>query len=594
MISKIKHKRHWTLNISPWIIIGLAGILLVIVVIMAIQNYNKEKKYISKILGEKGYALIKAVEAGTRTGMMGMRWGKQQVQTLLKEAARMDDVLFLAIIRKDGLILSHSKKKLVGSRFSKAFDMDRLKDHTINWEIVPTDEYGRSFIVYDRFRPVSTLCDSSFCKTAHTMMKQQKNGAKTFCFLKTNAKDDLIIVVGLDPMPFDHARKEDIRNTAIISGVLIVLGLAGFISIFWMHRFQSTSRTLQDTTAFTDKIISSLPVGLIATDKDGNIAFYNSSAKKITGIDLSRAIGKNPEDILPGNLFQLREKLNMGKTISEKEMECEFIRDKIIPVSISASQIINEEGQFLGQVFLIRDIGEVRQLQDEIRRKEKLAAIGGLAAGVAHEIRNPLSSIKGIATYYKGKFESGTEEEEMAGIMIEEVSRVNRVISELLEFSRQANLNLRVSDIGELLAHSVRLINQEAEEKNILVRLEPSPHAIKAEIDPDRISQCLLNLYLNAMQAMERGGELSISAFVRDDNFFVIEIKDRGQGISQEDLSKIFDPYFTTKSKGTGLGLAIVHKIIQAHKGSIEVRSALAKGSVFSVILPLQNKKTGL
>ncbi len=544
----------------------------------------------SQILTEKGGALIKAVEAGTRTGMMGMRWRKQEVQTLLKETARMKDVLFMAITHRNGLILSHSKKSLIGSRFNQPLDINKLsQEHdSIGWQIANIDKYGRSFIVYSCFRPVSNLCDSTICMGMHNMMQGQKKKAGDWCFPKPDAKDDLIIIVGLDPKPFDHARGEDIRNTFIISGVLVVLGLAGFISIFWMHSFQSTKRALQDTTAFTDKIISSLPVGLIATDKDGKIAFYNSAAKKITGIDLSDAVGKKLEHVLPDNLCRLQENLSLIKTISEKEMECEFIREKITPVSISASEIVNEDAQFLGQVFLIRDLGEVRRLQDEIRRKEKLAAIGGLAAGIAHEIRNPLSSIKGIASYYKGKFEDDSQDKDMANIMIEEVNRLNRVISELLEFARQTKLDLRLSDIGTLIEHSLTLITQEAAAKNILVKSEPLLGPIKAEIDPDRISQCLLNLYLNAIQAMEDGGELAVSAHAHDNNFFVIEIKDTGPGMSQKDLNRIFDPYFTTKSQGTGLGLAIVHKIIEAHNGTVKVRTTPGKGSVFSIILPLK------
>jgi two-component system sensor histidine kinase HydH len=373
----------------------------------------------------------------------------------------------------------------------------------------------------------------------------------------------------------------------IISGVLAILGLAGFISMFWMQSFRSAKKSLQDTSAIADEVVTSLPVGLIATDKDGKIAFYNSAAERITGLNLSEARGKYSENILPSHFCGLKESLNRGESISEKELECEFAENKIVPVSVSASNIINEEGQFVGQVLIIRDLGEVRRLQDEIRRKEKLAAIGGLAAGVAHEIRNPLSSIKGIASYFKDKFDEDSGEKEMAYVMIEEVDRLNRVISELLEFARPTDLKLKTTDLKSLIEHSVRLIEQEASSKNIEIKLDLSLEALSAEIDSDRFSQCLLNLYLNSLQAMGKDGQLSIKGSLTEDNLIKIEIKDTGAGIKAENLNKIFDPYYTTKTKGTGLGLAIVYKIVEAHNGNIRVRSILEQGTTFIISIPV-------
>lgn len=379
-----------------------------------------------------------------------------------------------------------------------------------------------------------------------------------------------------------------IRNSVVISAVLLVLGLGGFISIFWMHSYRAARRSLQDTSAIAEQVVTSLPVGLIATDKDGHIAFFNAAAERITGLDLARARGRAPETVLPRHFRDLKESLDRGETITDREMECQFTADRIVPVSVSASEIINEEGQFVGQVFILRDLGEVRALQEEVRRTEKLAAIGGLAAGVAHEIRNPLSSIKGIASYYKSKFEDGSQDREMAGVMIEEVDRLSRVISELLEFARPATLNLKSTDVNQLLEHAVRLIQAEAAAQKVEVRRRLSPEPVTARVDPDRLTQCFLNLYLNALQAMEDGGRLTIVSAVEAGDRVVIDIKDTGPGIAAKDMGQIFDPYFTTKPKGTGLGLAIVHKIVEAHRGQIKVRSTTGQGTVFSLTLPLR------
>ncbi|MEE4600350.1 MAG: ATP-binding protein [Desulfobacteraceae bacterium] len=597
MISKTSRRSLMSLHTSPWIIIGSVAILLIVVVVLAYQNYSREKKYMSRILSEKGAAIIKAVEAGARTGMMGMMWGGQQVQTLLEETARLPDVFYISVVDRNGLVLASSNRSLIGTQMSGGPSEKGLdQPDSTNWRYKRIDDQRNAFEVYRSFRPVSHR-DTWMGDRMRQMMQgrgRMMGPDNDWCMPSASGDSDQIILVGLDPQPFEEGRKEDIRNTAIISGVLILLGLAGFISMFWMQGYRSAKKSLQDTSAIKDQVVTSLPVGLIATDKDGRIAFYNSAAERITGLDLAQARGKESDTVLPRHLCGLKESLDLGESISEKEMECEFTEDKIVPVSISASKIINEEGQFVGQVLIIRDLGEVRRLQDEIRRKEKLAAIGGLAAGVAHEIRNPLSSIKGIASYYKSKFEDGSEDKEMAGVMIEEVDRLSRVISELLEFARPTKLNKKLSDMNELLKHSTRLVEQEAAAKKVDIQLNLTSDSIEADVDPDRLTQCFLNLFLNALQAMESGGRLTVSSSTGANGNVAIDIKDNGSGISAEDLSKIFDPYFTTKPKGTGLGLAIVHKIIEAHQGQIKVRSTIGQGTVFSIALPLGDSEMRL
>jgi two-component system sensor histidine kinase HydH len=214
-----------------------------------------------------------------------------------------------------------------------------------------------------------------------------------------------------------------------------------------------------------------------------------------------------------------------------------------------------------------------------------LAALGGLAAGVAHEIRNPLSSIKGIATYFGDKFEKDSGDKETADVMIREVDRLNRVISELLEFARPTDLKRKPTNIYELLAHAAHLVQQDAKIKHITIELPETKDKIQPVIDPDRFSECLLNLYLNAIQAMSEGGRLSVRLTQQNNEWVDIEISDTGEGIHPEHLNQIFDPYFTTKTSGTGLGLAVVHKIVEAHNGRIRVDSRQGKGTTFTISL---------
>lgn len=267
-------------------------------------------------------------------------------------------------------------------------------------------------------------------------------------------------------------------------------------------------------------------------------------------------------------------------------MECSFGKARHVPLSISASQIRNEDGNYLGNVFILRDLREVRRLQEEVRRKEKLAALGGMAAGIAHEIRNPLSSIKGFAKYFEGQSAEGSEARELAGVMAKEVDRLNRVITELLEFAKPSDLKPRPTDVNALVEHSLRLIRQDAEGRNIRIEFAQDSHLPRVDIDPDRFTQALLNLYLNAIQAMDDGGTLAVRASADGASGIRIEVEDSGKGIPAESLGRIFNPYFTTKPSGTGLGLAIVHKVIEAHGGEIKVKSVPGHGTAFHIFIP--------
>jgi two-component system sensor histidine kinase HydH len=587
--------------VSPWMIVGAAVILLIVVLVLAVRNINREKHYMAQILSEKGAALIKAFEAGARTGMMDMMWGGDQVQNLLEETARQPDILYLAVTDRNGIILADSDKDKIGQRFHNGISTESLKPSTHEqWRLTALGNGQRAFEVYRYFQPLANHDPQKFRRRfGGGMGGQMMRGRRgDWCFPSGNEATvqggtDKIIFVGLDVKPFEEARKEDIRNTVIISSVLLLLGFGGFLSLYLAENYRSTKRVLQDTSAFADEVVTSLPVGLIATGRDGKIAFFNETAERITGVRLNDARGRDPNEVLPAHWCGLRDWLDQGRTIMEEEMECTFGDNKPVPLSVSASKIVNEEGDFVGNILILRDLGEVRSLQEEIRRKEKLAAVGSLAAGIAHEIRNPLSSIKGVATYFGNRFAETVEDKELAGVMVREVDRLNRVISELLEFARPSELKLKPTNINELLEHSVRLIQQDAKSNNIEIDLSVGDDLPSVLLDPDRFSQALLNLYLNGIQAMDEGGMLSVKSTHGKNGEIKVEITDTGKGIDLDDVNKVFDPYFTTKSKGTGLGLAIVHKIVEAHHGEIKIRSTPGKGTVFTLLIPLKpNKKS--
>ena len=247
----------------------------------------------------------------------------------------------------------------------------------------------------------------------------------------------------------------------------------------------------------------------------------------------------------------------------------------------------DKRGDYKGQVFLLSNLTEIKGLEKEMREHERLAAVGRMAAGVAHEVRNPLSSIKGLALLLKGKFEADSRESETAGLLIQEVERMNRTISELLSFARPASLNLKKVALGEILDENLRLIASDTHGNGITTSLRVDSDLRSVTADRDRLNQVFINLMLNAVQAMEKGGELVVTAKNNDrDKTVAVTVQDTGSGIEPENMPQLFYPYFTTKPGGTGIGLAISQKIISDHKGSIRIDSAPGQGTTVTVELP--------
>jgi two-component system, NtrC family, sensor histidine kinase HydH len=592
MAKKSKRGLGPGMQTSPWIILGLTAILLVVVMVLAFQNTNRERRYMSELLSAKGAALIRAVEAGARTGMMGMKWGGQQIQRLLEETAFLPDVLYMAVIDETGRAVAHSDPVRINQPFDPGRQLTHLgPEEQENWELVTQADGTRIFEVHRHFRPLAFEGRRSFGRMQSMMQRHGMRSAPENDWFSIQKRQKLLIVIGLDVTPFEEAIQSDIRTTIVLSVIMLGLGFGGFVSLFWMYSYRVAKRSLQDTSAFADEVVSHLPVGLIATDRSGRITFFNAAAEKITGLNQTIALDQHPDAVLPDGLCGLQLELDQGRTVSERVMDCVFSNDESISVSVSASRIINDSGDFVGQVLILRDLSEIRRLEDEIRRQEKLAAMGGLAAGVAHEVRNPLSSIKALATFFAGQFDEGSEAREAAGVMVQEVDRLNRVITELLEFARPTDLKREPTRVGPLLSRSIQLIQQDAANKNISIDLQVNPDIGSVWIDPDRLAQCLLNLYVNAIQAMQAGGTLTVAYTAAGADFVDITVTDTGTGISDDQLHSIFDPYFTSKKRGTGLGLAIVYKIIEAHQGHIAVESNMGQGTSFTITLPCQQEQ---
>lgn len=396
-----------------------------------------------------------------------------------------------------------------------------------------------------------------------------------------------IIFVGLDMGPVEAARKADARHTVLMALTLLLIGFAGIVSLFLAQAYRTTRSSLSRVKAFSDNVVENVPIGLVAIDGQRRIASFNQAAETILKVSSTELLSKKVEFALPEPLWKLIDQLKIGPRLIEKEIECPLTGGKTIPLEVIATFLQEESGVFLGHVILFRDLSEIRHLKEEIERNQRLAAVGRLAAGVAHEIRNPLSSIKGFATYFKERYREVPEDQKTAEIMIQEVERLNRVIGQLLEIARPVSIQKRPTSIQTLIKHSLKVIEGDTQMRGIKIDTTIPPEIGEVLVDPDRIKQVLLNLYLNAIEAMEQGGTLSVEVLQDKDSKNVqIHISDTGTGIREQNLTHIFDPFFTTKSSGTGLGLAIVHNIIASHKGEVKVTSRLGQGTMVTIVLP--------
>jgi two-component system sensor histidine kinase HydH len=585
MFTKSKNKKFWP-GVPPWVLIGAVAVLLPIVAFITLENINRQREKSIHLLLEKGAALIRSFEAGTRTGMMGRQWGGFKLQQLLTETAQQPDIVYLMVTDETGIAIAHNSPEQIGRTHGAELDLKKVSDDkNLQWRQITQPDGQNVFEVYRKFIPTGPPGRMGMMR--HHMQMMDGKPQRRWQENENTSNSARIIFVGLDMSPIEEAHRADVRHAVIMGAILLLVGFAGFTLLFLVQSYRSTRASLSRIKAFSDNVVENVPIGLLALDHQGKIAAFNRGAEAILQLSAPQVIGLEAFRIIPNDLLaEINHSKNQADVI-EKEIECKLADGKIVPLEIGVSSLKDENDTFLGNVLLFKDLTEVRTLRREVARSQRLASVGRLAAGVAHEIRNPLSSIKGFATYFKERYPDRSEDQQTADIMIQEVDRLNRVVGQLLEFARPVSIKPKPVSLQTLLDDSIKLIKDQAAAKGISIQTQNNTQVAKVRIDPDRINQVLLNLYLNAIDSMENGGELRVEITGEGPRRnVVIQVSDTGRGISRENLSKIFEPYFTTKSTGTGLGLAIAHNIVEAMGGKITVESDTEAGTTFTIALP--------
>jgi len=348
--------------------------------------------------------------------------------------------------------------------------------------------------------------------------------------------------------------------------------------------------SLAEIRQYTGEFFKNIPSALITIDNMAKITSFNKEASNITGITEKNILDKTVTDSFDLRLIPIIKLLLQGL-----EKDIIYIKHIIkikgslgieIPIMISTSLQKDVNGKILGVIGVFRSIEEIKQLEESAIRAKNLESLGAMSAGMAHELRNPLTSIKGYAQYIKLELGESSVLSEDISIVIDEVDRLNTIIDRFLDFARPKELNLELCNINEVLKLVVKLISKEMLPENITIIVDINT-VPDIPIDFEQIEQVILNVSMNAIQAMPHGGTLTIhSVFLELSNILEVSLLDTGVGISESNQDKIFEPFFTTKNKGTGLGLAICSRIVENHKGVIEVLSSPNEGTKFTIKLP--------
>lgn len=582
---KDRHTNQDWIRISPWVIVGAFIVLVPIFAFMTMKNVKTQQDNMIMLMREKGDALIRSFEAGARTGAMGLNWSGIQIQRLIMETAEQPDILYILITDRNGKILAHNQPMLIGRMHEENLDYAAIDERIQSRQITRSD--GKPvFEVYRRFIP-----SQSRGLFRHRRMTPE-DMLLSHMFPENYQQPAITIFVGLDMDPIVKTMRESTKQSILNAVILLLIGFSGIISIIVAYNYRVARANLSRIKAFSDSIVENIPVGLLFISESGRIVTMNNACEKMLRISCLESVSRYAADILPPQLVALSQEALRSSEILIREIDVP-VQGKNMLFETSASVLHDDDGHFLGYIILLRDITEIRHLKREMQRKERLASLGSLAAGVAHEIRNPLSSIKGFATYFKERYKDVPEDKDTAEIMIREVERLNRVIGQLLEFARPMNVQQRTIDVNGILRHSLGMIRKQAASQGITIDAQDlADEPVYAYIDQDRIGQVLLNVYLNAVEAMANGGVLKIW-IERDEvnDTIAINVSDTGCGIPGADIGRVFDPYFTTKQSGTGLGLAIVHKIVEAHGGQVKIASTEEKGTTVSLILPAKEEE---
>ena len=562
--------------------VGAIVTLLLILCFSAYRQIQREHERMLADLQLKGTTLIHSLEAGARVGMVGMMGGRQQLQTLLEEAARDPEILTIDVISEEGKIHGSTQRAQIGM----IADDPRLGQVLADGSALTSHQAG-VFQLLAPFRPSTVDVESA--RRMQAMMERMAGLASEDPLPPMN----LAIRVRLGMVRLEAALREEMGEAILTALVCFSGGGAALYFLLLAQDYRSVKRALQRMRTYTQRVVESMADGLISVDRQGGITTANPTACHLLGRPQAELEGRPFADVFACAQLALDPVLGHGLPLEEREIEWASSHGEVIPLAVSVSQLRGEQGEAQGAVVLLRDLRTLKALQHRVERTERLAALGRLAAGVAHEIRNPLGAIRGLVQYFQATWKEDLQQQAYLDVIVREVDRLNRVVSDLVEFARPRDLQREPHDLVEIVQHALTLVEADVRAKGVHIVRDLDETLPPLLVDRDLLLQALLNVLLNAVEAMEPSGQLRVRL---GDSPAAVElaIQDSGCGIPPEHLGRLFEPFFTTKRQGTGLGLAIAHSVLQAHAGEIVIESTPGRGTTATIRLPKPTAGTGI
>jgi two-component system sensor histidine kinase PilS (NtrC family) len=360
------------------------------------------------------------------------------------------------------------------------------------------------------------------------------------------------------------------------------------------EQLKQAAKSLANLRALHERIVESIRSGLITTDMEGRIYTFNSAASEITGFSAEEMRGKTIFSLFG----DIRQPIELSlQAVNEGEQQPRFEADLVTPegfavrIGFGVSELFSEENEVTGLIITFQDLTEIRSMEESVRRKDRLAAVGRVGAGLAHEIRNPLGAMRGAIQVLESNTPPESIQADLMNIILRESDRLSNIITNFLSYARPKVGDHSESDIREAIKDTLTLLSHspDVRKDHVLASdLPPTPLFITADIS--QLKQVFWNLARNSIQAMPEGGRLRVAVEAVPNNRIKIVFEDTGSGMSPEQVEQLFEPFSNSTSGGTGLGLSIVYQIIRDHGGTINVRSIEEEGTRITIELPRESK----
>lgn len=566
-----------------WRTIGIFFLLILLATFIIGKSGRQSQNIVLQLFLDNGSILINSIAQLTKADTIG--YNKEfQIQLVIDKLVKQKDVYFIVVTTQEKVFFAHSSDSnfsLTHSEINTLVDMASatvIPGDGVKWNFLQlnnnNNNNNNAFVVYSKFPGI--VNDSTVNVTQDYF------------------KDGSFIFIGFNPALFLEVQHADKEQSLLYICTILFFCLFLLLSFLFFRKFGYIQKTYNVINALTEYVILTSKDGLMLLDSTGAVLQMNPAAAQFFHIS-NPIIGswvylsnKKHHELFPSTFYDVIKQLIEQGKLEETELFLSLAGE---------DHYIIVQGNYLdtfkkGQpeyLLSFRDITKIRLLEKDLYQKDMLASIGSLASGVAHEIRSPLSSIKGYVNYLGDRLSYNSSDQEIIKIIMQEIDRLNRVISDLIGLSVPTDVYPEYIDLQKVIEDTLRLVELDAKRHSVELLFYKNEELPFVPVDPDRIRQVLLNLCLNALDAMPDGGSLKIIFDVnKNTQQFFLEVIDTGMGINEKVLPRIFDPYFTTKLKGTGLGLSTVRKIVEAHKGTILVSSELGKGTIFRLVFPLK------